>query len=92
MNLHEHFLPNDMVQASKEYKCFKDCLKQVHIQMDKGNIEIAKHRTIDMLKSLHELSKLSEKKYRVECYKHLLQHMNTVGVNIELVRGFNHER
>lgn len=90
MNLHEHFLPQDLVQASKEYKSFKDCMKHVQGDMEQGDIEVAKHYTIDMLRSIQELSKLSDRKKTSDRHKRLMNGMPTV-THIELTRMMNHE-
>jgi len=90
MNLHEHFLQQDLVRASKEYKSYKDCMKHVQADMEKGDIETAKHYTIDMLRSIQELSKLSDKKNIANRHKLMYQGMPTVS-HIELTRRFNHE-
>lgn len=90
MNLHEHFLPQDLVQASKEYKSFKDCMKHVHADMEKGDIEVAKHYTIETLRSIQELSKLADEKKKVDRQRLMYQGMPTV-THIEISRLMNRE-
>lgn len=90
MNLHEHFLPQDLEQASKEYKSYKDCNKHVQADMEKGDVETAKHYTIDALRSLQELSKLADRKKSCDRHKHLFNGMPTV-THIELTRAISNE-
>lgn len=90
MNLHEHFLPQDLVQASKEYKSFKDCMKHVQGDMKKGDIAIAKHYTIEMIRSIHELSKLADKKSKNNRQRLMYQGMPTV-THIEITRMISDE-
>ena len=87
MKLHKHFLQQDMVQASKEYHSYKDLLAIVDRELDRGDIESAKHRATDMLLSLQELSKLSYKKYNLERQNKLMEQMGAAGISIQLVRG-----
>lgn len=90
MKLHEHFLSTDLEQASKEYSCAKDCLMLINTYLEQGDIEKAKQRTIDMLHSMHELSKLEDRKLSFERNKHLFNGMPTV-THIELTRMMKHE-
>lgn len=91
MKLHEHFLPNDLYNASKEFHSFKDCLELVTAHIDNGDVELAKHRSVDMIKSLHELTKLARKKNEVERRNKFLEQMGAAGVNIQVVRMYRHE-
>lgn len=91
MELHKHFLEQDLKQASIHYSCFKDCLKSVTDHVEKGDVELAKHRTQDMLLSLHELSKLSDKKYNQEKFQPLIRQMMQQGIDIEVVRMYFHD-
>lgn len=90
MNLHEHFLGKDLVQASKEYKRLKDCLKIATESIDQGEIEKAKHYSIDVLSSLHELTKLSKDKARVDRLSRLIPGMPTA-IHIDIVRALQNE-
>ncbi|MGM8212601.1 hypothetical protein ACLIBH_07385 [Virgibacillus sp. W0430] len=93
MKLHEHFLPNDLYEASKEFHSFKDCLALVTAHIDKGEIEIelAQHRSVDMIKSLHELVQLARKKNEIDRRNRLLEQMGAAGINIQVVRMYKHE-
>lgn len=92
MHLHEHFLPKDLEQASKEYKCFKDCLEIITKNVNKGQVEKAKHHATDMIKSLHELSKLSYKKKEVETRNEIMNLMGLAGIDTQVHRVSLHDR
>lgn len=77
MNLHEHFLPDDLLKACKEYKSLKDCLKIVTKSIKKGDVEHAKHYSVDMLRSLHELSKLADRKTVLDKHWYLIKGLPT---------------
>jgi len=91
MKLHEHFLPEDMKEASKEFWCIKDLIIKLKLQLDRGNTEGAKHTSIDLTKSLHELTKLSEKKYRQEKNQEVVNLMAVTAVHFEVLRSLNNE-
>lgn len=86
MRLHEHFLNEDLHTASKEYHCFKDCLELTVLHLENGDVELAKQRSIDVTKSLHELSKLADKKNKADKQDMLVQHMIQQGINIQFIR------
>lgn len=86
MKLHEHFLKEDLYQASKEFNCFKDCLELTMIHVNNGDVELAKQRSIDVTKSLHEMSKLAQKKNDIERRNMLVRHMQQQGIDIQLIR------
>lgn len=88
MELHEHFLEPDLKQASIHYSCFKDCLLRVSSHIDQGEMESAKHRATDMLKSLHELSKLNDKKRNHEKEQTLMNQLIRQGIDMQLVRVY----
>lgn len=87
MKLHKHFLPQDMVQASKEYHCYKELSALVDREIERGDIESAKHRATDMLLSLQELSKLNYKKHKLERQNKLMEQMGAAGISIQVVRS-----
>src|SRR5699024_7627857 len=91
MKLHNHFLPDDMEEASKEFWCIKDLIIKLKLQLDRGNTEGAKHTSIDLTKSLHELTKLSEKKYRQEKNQEAVNLMAVTAVHFEVLRRLNNE-
>lgn len=91
MKLHKHFLPQDLPQASKEYWCFKDLLLKITTEIENGNIEKAKHHSLDLTRSLHELSRLSAKKYEQEKVNHLIEQMGVAGINVQVIRKLHHE-
>lgn len=86
MRLHEHFLKDDLDKASEEYHCFKDCLSLMVTHIEDGNIELAKQRSIDVTKSLHELSKLADKKNKADKQNMLVQYMIQNGISIQVLR------
>lgn len=79
MRLHEHVLPKEMVQGSKEKHCAEDLLKLITKQLKEGKIEAAKLNSIDLTKSLHELSKMKDRKRTSEKYDALLSYMGFEG-------------
>ncbi|WP_164219311.1 hypothetical protein [Virgibacillus sp. YIM 98842] len=83
MRLHKHFMPEDLKQASKESWCAKDLLQLISELLEAGEVEKAKHYSTDLTKSLHELSKLADKKRIAESYAKMLRQM---GVQGELIR------
>ncbi|MFC2948570.1 hypothetical protein [Virgibacillus sediminis] len=86
MKIEDHFLPEDIKRASEEYWCVMDLLSDVMDNVFAGDIEMAKHRSIDLLKSIHELSKMSDKKTATDRRLEMVNELNAAGVNIELVR------
>ncbi|WP_121615249.1 hypothetical protein [Virgibacillus halodenitrificans] len=92
MKLENHFLPEDISDASKEYWAVLDLMAAIMRKINDSDIEIAKHFSIDLTKSLHELTKLSDKKYKQDRYQEMINEMKEQGIHIELVRGLMHER
>lgn len=88
MKLHEHFLKEDLYQASKEFNCFKDCLELTMIHAKNGDVELAKQRSIDVTKSLHELGKMAYKKTQVDRRNEMVRQLQQRGIDIQVVRGF----
>jgi len=86
MKLHESFLKEDLFQANEEYVCFRDCLELMIEHIQEGEMEQAKQRSIDVTKSLHELSKLAQKKNELERRTKLVRHMQEQGITIQIVR------
>lgn len=89
MRLHKHIMPEDLKQASKENWCAKDLLQLISELLDAGEVEKAKHYSIDLTKSLHELSKLTYKKRKAESYAAILRQMGTQG---ELIKRYYFEK
>lgn len=85
MNFTKHFSPLDISKASEEYWCAMDLLSNIMTKLQQGEIEAAKQRSIDLLKSIHELSKMSSEKYGKD-RNEFINRLNTSGVHIELVR------
>lgn len=90
MNLREHFLERDLTKASQEFKCVKDCLELVVENIEKGDMDKAKHHSIDLLKSLHEMTNMSFEKQRVDRLASLIPGMPTA-VHIDIVRAISDE-
>src|SRR5699024_3676857 len=86
MKLHERFLKEDLLQANEEYVCFRDCLGLMVDHVLKGEIEQAKQRSIDVTKSLHEMSKLAQKKIDFERRTELIKQMQEHGITVQIVR------
>lgn len=91
MNLHEHFLDEDLGQASREFKRFKDSLEVVTKNVNKGEMEKAKHHATDMISSLHELSKLTYKKKDFEMRNEIMNLMGLAGIDVRAVRMMLHD-
>lgn len=91
MRLHKHFLKEDLGQASRQYHCFKDCLKLMISHLQNGEIERAKQRSIDVTRSLHELSRLSAKKYEQDQMNQIVEMMGSAGINVQVIRKLHHE-
>jgi outer membrane protein assembly factor BamD (BamD/ComL family) len=82
-------MPEDLKQASQESWCAKDLLQLISESLDAGEVEKAKQHSIDLTKSLHELSKLADKKRIAESYAHMLRQMDMQG---DLIRRYFFER
>lgn len=91
MRLHKHFLPPDLKQASEEFWCAKDLLEVITNEIEQGNLELAKHRCIDLTKSLHVMSKLSGNKYRIDRHNEIIKRMNEGGIHVQILRQFMQE-
>jgi len=92
MRLHDHFLPEDLEQASREHWCAKELLDRISLLTDVGEIEKAKHLSIDLTRSLHELSRLSDKKKEMDKVKRLFEQMNMNGINVQVIRRIGNAR
>jgi len=86
MKLGNHYLTQDLPEASKEYWCSLDLLCIIMDDLNNGEIEKAKRLSTDLTLSLHELSKLRDKKKQAERLEQLVDRMNASGIHIELVR------
>ncbi|MFD2209417.1 hypothetical protein ACFSMW_06805 [Virgibacillus halophilus] len=84
---HTHFLEQDLNQAYKEQECLQALVKSVTNHIKQGEFELAKHRSQDMLLSLHELSQLAYKKKQYDRAGNLLNRMEAMGIHVEVVRG-----
>jgi len=85
LNLEKHFLPLDIKKASEEYWRTMDLLSITMEHIQQGDIETAKHYSIDLLLSIHKMSKMSSEKYAVD-REFLINSLNNMGVHAELVR------
>ncbi len=90
MNLHEHFLPRDLEQASKEYKCVKELMQKIQDYVAKGKVDQAMELSTSLTLSLHELSNLAFHRRKLERHKRLLG-LLPVQAHIEIVRGIKHD-
>lgn len=91
MRLHEHFLPQDMIEASKEFWCVQDLLMQLEMELENGQVHDAKMTSVDLKKSLQELTKLAEKRYQKEKMNQIAEMMGAAGIHIEVIRKLHHE-
>jgi len=91
MKLHKHFLPEDLGQASREFWCIKDLLQKITFLIEEGEIEKAKRLSIDLTRSLHELSRLSAKKYEQDQMNQIVEMMGSAGINVQVIRKLHHE-
>lgn len=87
MKLHNHFLSSDLEQASREFHCTKDLLVEINRNLRHGKIEKAKHLSIDLTKSLHELTKLAEKKINLNRLNYYMKELGTTQVIRRLVHA-----
>jgi len=85
MNLQKHFLPKDIKKASEEYWRTMDLLSCTMEHIQSGDIDTAKHHSIELLLSIHKMSKMSSKKYAAD-REFLVNNLNNMGVHAELVR------
>lgn len=92
MKFEKHFLPNDISQASSEYWCAMDMLTRTLEKLQAGNIEGAKQDSTDLLKSIHELSKMSSEKHQIDRVNKMVNQLNTSGVHVELLRRQLHDQ
>lgn len=90
MNLLDHFLKDDVVEAHKELKCAERCLALTYEELGKGNFDKAKQHSINALKSLDELTKMAEEKNRVDRLDTLIPGMPTV-MSIGISRAMENE-
>lgn len=90
MRLHEHFLPGDLEKASKEYHCIRDLLIDINLELKKGNSERAKQLSIELTRSLHELTRLAEKKSDLDRISTYMEQLGAAGINIQVVRKLKH--
>lgn len=91
MKLHKYFLPEDLEQASREFWCLKDLLLKITADIENGEIEKAKHLSIDLTRSLHELSRLSSKKHEMDKVNYLMEQLGAAGMNIQVIRKLKNE-
>ncbi|MGY0692658.1 hypothetical protein ACW2QC_07665 [Virgibacillus sp. FSP13] len=90
MKLHNEFLPENIYQASQEYWCGMDLLCVIMDKLNSGDFETAKNMSIDLTKSLHELSLMSDKKRNQDKLNTLMDALVKQGVTVELVRRYSH--
>lgn len=86
MRFHEHFLLGDVMQASKEYESFKDCLDQIAHHTELGEFDLAQARTEDMMKSLEELQHLSRSKRSNDRMVKIANMMGIAGIDPDVIR------
>lgn len=91
MKLHKHFLNSDLDQASREYHCTRDLIVLIRKNLMDGNIEQAKQLSIELTRSLHELSKLADKKLEQDKFNHLIEMMGAAGIHVQVLRGVINE-
>jgi len=91
MKLHKHFLEKDLALASRHYHCFKDSLELVTMHLENGNLELAKQRSIDVTRSLHELCRLAEKKNEVDRIGFYIEMMDNSGQAMQIIRRLKNE-
>lgn len=90
MDIRKHFLQIDIGDAVKELRRVDDCLKQVTLNVNKGNLEKAKDRSVDLLTSLSNLTKMAEEKTKIDRMDALIPGMPTA-VHIEIMRSVANE-
>lgn len=89
MKLHEHFLKQDLEDASKEFHCFKDCVEISLKHINDGRIDLAEERMQDANHSLAALSMLYKRKSYIEYQRkfELCSLLQGKGADIQVVRG-----
>ncbi|WP_106494931.1 hypothetical protein [Lentibacillus sp. Marseille-P4043] len=92
VKLEKQFLPDDIYRASQEYWCSLDLQCMIAEKLVSGDFDAAKNMSIDLTKSLHELSKMSDKKHDQDELNTLMDELIQQGVAFELVRRYSHER
>ncbi|MEN2765800.1 hypothetical protein [Ornithinibacillus xuwenensis] len=92
MKLHQHFLPQDLKQASEEYWCVVDLLEVITKDIQKGDIELAKHRSTDLTRSLHEMSQLAHKKQIVDRHREIVKQMHHDAIQFQIMRSVYSDR
>lgn len=92
MNLHKHFNEQDLKQASIQYECLKKCLASIKKHTSNGDLELARKRGQDMMKSLSELMALNYKKQADDEMKTIADQMIQESINIQTVRSYYHDR
>jgi len=92
MKLHDHFLNNDLDQASREYHCSRDLIVLIRKNLIDGNISESKRLSIELTRSLHELERLSAKKLEQDKVNHLIEMMGTSSIQaINILRCVSNE-
>lgn len=73
MDFSKHFLPGDIKQAVDEFECAKDLLELSISYINKGDIETARNRVYDALRSIEELLKMNREKLKEDELKRLIE-------------------
>ena len=85
MKLHNHFREKDLLEASKQYHCFKDLLALIDREAKRGDMQSAILRTEDMLKSLEKMAELSAEKYNEDRYQSLMKQREQKGIDAKIL-------
>lgn len=84
--MREHFLEEDLPKAYKEKSCLFDLSIESQNAIVNNDFYKAEQNLIDMMKSVNELRRMSDKKKNHNRMNDLLEHLNNRGISAELVR------
>ncbi len=85
MNFEDHFRNADIKEAKQEFSCAVDLITLITLNTRSGNAKRAKVLTEDLLNTLANLTKLTERKLADDEYKALIDRMIQQG-NVERVK------
>jgi hypothetical protein len=92
MNFEEHFLPHDISQASKEYRCVLDLAQRTVEALNNGNFLATKRLSEDLSKSAGQLVEMSTKKYNQDKFYTAVQELAQRKIKAKAVERRLHER
>lgn len=88
MNFEEKFQSVDIRQASKKYWEVLGLLSSTANNLQAGDLDVAKQLSTELTMSLHDLSKISDRKDNEERYQTLMQQLVSSGTDVQMVRRY----